>query len=116
MEILHEKVRREIHSCESILNLNRDVIFEMNQEYMVDARPGRNMEKTSDVRRCATRLQRENGRSVLVSAQANFVSNISYFKGMRRCLQIRYKRTDPGDSLHVALIIQLAQRPIGRHP
>ena len=115
MEILHEKVRREIHRCVSILNLNRDVVFKMNQEYVVDTRSGGNMKKFSDVRRCATRLQRENGRPMLVSARANFVSNIAYFKGMRRRLQIRYKRTDTGYSLHVTLVIQFAQRPIGRH-
>ena len=115
VKILREKIRCKINSYITIFNLNRDVVLEMNQEHMVDFRSGGNMQQIRDVRCYATCFQIENGRSVFVSPYLNLVGNISHFKYMRRCLQVRYKRTDTGYALYVPLVIQLAQRPICRH-
>ena len=114
-KILREKIRGKINSYISIFNLNRNIVLEMNQEHMADFRSGRNMQQVRNVRFYATCFQIENARSVHVSPQLNLVGNISHFKYMRRCHQIRYKRPDTGYAVYVPLVIQFAQRPICRH-
>ena len=115
LEILCKKILRKIHGYISIFNLNRNVVLKMNQKHVVDSRSGGNMEQVGNVRRYATCLQINYGRSMFVSPHLNLVGDIANFKQIRSCLQIRYKRADTGHALHVTLVGQFSQCPVCRH-
>ena len=73
------------------------------------------MKQIRNLRRYATRLEINDGRSVFVTPHIDLVGNIAYFEQMRRRLQVCHEGADAGHALDVTLVSQFAQCTICRH-
>ena len=100
----------------TVFHLYRTTVFKMHEQQVKHVSSLVNVQRFGDLATCVLPRLANDDAGMPVPARSDFVSNVLHVDEVRLRAQVRDESPASGDAFNVTFVVQLAQRPIRRHP